>query len=303
MNHYLAKEISQIKNDRESGSAEIAQKTLDLLVSISSMTEKTGYDLLKILARSAYEISLARPAMPALRNMAGLVIEMAALEKENLNSKTMAGIRRRIVEQKKNETDKLFMAMAGLLPHSGNVFTLSYSSTLLSVFSMIDSDRPEIFVAESRPLMEGRKTCGILAGAGYKTKLVADFAVATTVKNCSAVLIGADEVFEDGSVSNKTGSYTAAIIAKEFDVPFYVITHSDKTDPEQAGFEAEPESGEDLWPGHGDMVINNTFEKVPSRYITCFVTEKGIATPGEMSEHLSPFQHRWSRLITLLDKC
>lgn len=299
MNHYLAKEISQIKNDRESGSAEIAYKSLDLLVSIASMTKKRGHDLLKILAESAYEISLARPAMPALCNMAGLVIEMAVLEKENLGIKTMADIKRRIVEQKKKETDRLFMSTIDLLPRAGNVFTLSYSSTLLNILSMIDSGRPEIFVAESRPLMEGRKTCALLAGVGYKVNLVTDFAVATTIKNCSAVLIGADAVFKDGSVSNKTGSYTAAIIAKEFDVPFYVITHLDKTDPEQAEFEAEPESGEDVWPNHGDIAINNTFEKVPSCYVTCFVTEKGVVAPKEISEYLSHFKRRWRKLAAL----
>ena len=112
------------------------------------------------------------------------------------------------------------------------------------------------------------------------------------------VIVGADRIANNGDVANKIGTYEKAVLAKENDIPFYVAA------PEMT-FDLTVESGglikieerstdEVLWmwgvdengdstriliPQKEAKAANPAFDVTPAKYISGFITEKGILSP------------------------
>ncbi|MDP8264852.1 MAG: S-methyl-5-thioribose-1-phosphate isomerase [Candidatus Aceula lacicola] len=83
------------------------------------------------------------------------------------------------------------------------------------------------FATETRPYFQGsRLTAWELKKAGVPVTLVADNAVATLMRDkiIDAVVVGSDRSCANGDFANKIGTLQIAVLAKEFDVPFYVLT-------------------------------------------------------------------------------
>lgn len=155
------------------------------------------------------------------------------------------------------------------------VLTLSRSGTVLAALR----DGPaHVIVAESRPKREGVGVAEELAGAGVQTTLCTDAAVAWVIErnDVDAVLVGADTILADGSVVNKVGTRTVAIVATEADVPVYVTAAVDKISSET---EADLTWGddEDLYDGDRNVAVTNPiFDVTPPRYIAGYATDRGL---------------------------
>ncbi|MDP8265703.1 MAG: S-methyl-5-thioribose-1-phosphate isomerase [Candidatus Aceula meridiana] len=83
------------------------------------------------------------------------------------------------------------------------------------------------FATETRPYFQGAKlTCWELKKAGVPVTLVADNAVGTLLRDkmIDAVVVGSDRSCANGDFANKIGTLQIAVMAKEFGVPFYVLT-------------------------------------------------------------------------------
>ena len=112
------------------------------------------------------------------------------------------------------------------------------------------------------------------------------------------VIVGADRVTANGDVANKIGTYEKAVVANENNIPFYVaaprMTFDLKT---ETGWEVEIEERDleevtKMWgkiqegelkniqiPADGTVARNPSFDITPARYISGFITEKGIIKP------------------------
>lgn len=83
------------------------------------------------------------------------------------------------------------------------------------------------FATETRPYFQGAKlTCWELQRAGAKVTLVADNAIGSLMADglIDCVIIGSDRSCANGDIANKIGSYQIAVLAKEFEIPLYVLT-------------------------------------------------------------------------------
>lgn len=83
------------------------------------------------------------------------------------------------------------------------------------------------FATETRPYFQGTKlTCWELQRTGAKVTLVADNAIGSLMADglIDRVVIGSDRSCANGDIANKIGSYQIAVLAKEFDIPLYVLT-------------------------------------------------------------------------------
>ncbi len=115
-------------------------------------------------------------------------------------------------------------------------------------------------------------------------------------------IVGADRVSADGSVANKIGTYEKAVLAKENKIPFYVALPTSTIDiniksgediPIEERDEEEVTHIRGLSKGELKEVRispresharNPAFDVTPAKYITGFITERGIKKPKDIKK-------------------
>ncbi len=147
----------------------------------------------------------------------------------------------------------------------------------------------KVYADETRPLLQGsRLTAWELSEAGVDVTLQCDNMVASTMAKglIDLVIVGADRVARNGDTANKIGTYGVALIAKHFNIPFYVacpLSTYDEHTASGAGIIIEERDAEEVRNFGGTQtapkdvnVLNPAFDVTPGELITGFITEKGI---------------------------
>lgn len=198
------------------------------------------------------------------------------------------------------KTNKTMAEYAASLIHDGEVIlTLCNDGVLCSVeygtaggafvTAKNQGKNIEVFVQETRPLFQGaRLTAWELQQEGIPYTVMTDSMVAYAFekKKISMVMLGADRITCNGDTANKIGTYTAALVAKHYNVPFYVVAPSSTLDlTMQTGEEIVIEernpkevteiNGKQIAPDNS-RVFNPAFDVTPGELITAIITEKGI---------------------------
>jgi S-methyl-5-thioribose-1-phosphate isomerase len=182
---------------------------------------------------------------------------------------------------------------------------VDYGSALAPLYIAKDQGK-EFFVYadETRPRNQGaRLTAWELQNEGIPHKIVPDNAGAYLMSRgmIDFVMVGADRIAANGDTANKIGTFEKAIVAKEFGIPFYVAVPFSTidfslTDGSQIQIEERTEdemlyySGPDSdgilhtirMASPGSEALNPAFDVTPARFITGFITEKGIIAPTEI---------------------
>ncbi|MEU0060107.1 S-methyl-5-thioribose-1-phosphate isomerase [Streptomyces sp. NPDC006334] len=160
-----------------------------------------------------------------------------------------------------------------------------------------------LWVDETRPLLQGaRLTAYEAARNGLTYTLLTDNAAGSlfAAGEVDAVLIGADRITADGSVTNKVGSYPLAVLARYHHVPFIVVapvTTVDPHTPDGASVEVEQRPGYEVTEitapqvqvtgagggipiaPLGTQAYNPAFDVTPPELVTAIVTEQGVVSP------------------------
>ncbi|PPD58330.1 S-methyl-5-thioribose-1-phosphate isomerase [Dehalogenimonas etheniformans] len=150
----------------------------------------------------------------------------------------------------------------------------------------------EVLATETRPLCQGaRLTAWELKREHVPFRLITDSMAGHFMKQARVdmVVVGADRIAKNGDTANKIGTYSIAVLAHENGVPFYIAAPSttfderiDKGDEivieERSPDEVTHLYGKRTAP-EGIEVFNPAFDVTPARYITGFITEKGISKP------------------------
>ncbi len=164
------------------------------------------------------------------------------------------------------------------------VLIQSHSGTIQALFGLQRQgySNIKIIITESRPVMEGRIQAAYLTKLGYEVTFITDSAAALFFPEIDLVVSGADRVCKKSFI-NKIGSYSLALLAKEFKVPFYLLSDSRKifSDDSCVEMEEKEKSTKEIWKNPPNRVIikNYYFESVPNKFVTKFITEEGIWTP------------------------
>ena len=149
------------------------------------------------------------------------------------------------------------------------------------------------YVDETRPLLQGaRLTAWELQNAGVDVTLICDDMAALAMQQgrIQAVLAGCDRMAANGDAANKIGTLGAAILAKHYGVPFYVLLPSSTVDLAcltGADIPIELRSGDEigtLWyekpmAPAGVRCWNPAFDVTDHTLITAVVTERGVLYP------------------------
>ena len=184
----------------------------------------------------------------------------------------------------------------GLLTHcnAGVLATAGYGTALAPIH--LGQERGydfKVFADETRPLLQGaRLTSWELARSGVDVTLICDNMANTVMKSgkIDAVLVGCDRMAANGDGANKIGTSAVAVLAKKYDIPFYMFVPTSTIDldtPTGADIEIEerdPSEIATMWyekkmAPEGVKMFNPAFDVTEAEYITAVITEKGIVYP------------------------
>lgn len=118
---------------------------------------------------------------------------------------------------------------ASLLSDKDVILTHCNISGLLPLVGEIcrrQNKQISFFVTETRPYLQGaRLTAWELKETGLDTTLISDNMCAQVMHEgkISKVIVGADNLAQNGDIANKVGTYQIAILANFFKIPFFVI--------------------------------------------------------------------------------
>lgn len=158
-----------------------------------------------------------------------------------------------------------------------------------------------VWVSETRPRNQGWLTEWELRQAGVPCTLIADNAAAYLMMKGEVdwLIVGADRVARNGDTANKIGTALKAIAAHSLGIPFYVAAPSSTVDPSCATGHTIPIEERDPRellnpPGtllqadahslSGRQLANPAFDVTPARFISGFITERGIHAPDALHE-------------------
>lgn len=182
----------------------------------------------------------------------------------------------------------------GLLTHcnAGQLATVRYGTATAPMYLGNEKGYQfRVYCDETRPLLQGaRLTSYELSQAGIDTTLICDNMAASLMKQgkVQAVFVGCDRVAANGDTANKIGTLGVAVLAKHFNIPFYVMAPSSTIDLEtETGSEIVIEQRaaaevRELWyekpmAAENVKIWNPAFDVTDHELITAIVTEYGIA--------------------------
>lgn len=151
-----------------------------------------------------------------------------------------------------------------------------------------DGKKFSVYVTETRPRFQGRKTATLLAREGIPVTVIVDSAARYFMNDVDKVIVGADAITANGALVNKIGTAAIASLAHESRTQFIVASETYKFSPETAigelvtieerdATEILPKSFLQKFPKVS--VRNPSFDVTPPEYIDLIVTERGVIPP------------------------
>jgi methylthioribose-1-phosphate isomerase len=187
-----------------------------------------------------------------------------------------------------------------LLTHcnAGGLATVRYGTALAPVYVGAEQGlKFHVFADETRPLLQGsRITAFELQQNGIPVTVICDNMAATVMSEgkVAAVIVGTDRVAANGDVANKIGTLGVAILARHYNIPFYVAAPTSSIDlslPTGKQIPIEQRDAREVTEGMGRttappaaQVYNPAFDVTPANLVTAIITEHGVAVaPYEAS--------------------
>ncbi|MDQ4081522.1 MAG: hypothetical protein M3123_01325 [Actinomycetota bacterium] len=266
MNARIEEQVRSIAASSGHGAGFLARQAVEALAG----AVEEGADPLE----AGRALARARPAMGAVAGAVGRVLA-AGRTPELLVAEAQA-----LIERKERAAHSIAVL---LRPHlEGTVMTHSASATVRE--ALLYARPARVVCTASEPHGEGRPFADDLGSEGLVTEVVADEDAAHAVKTVSVLVLGADSVFRDGSLVNKTGTNALAKAANDAGVPVIVACETFKLAPFAPRAAKEEE-----------------FDLTPPERIDGYVTEEGVFTPDEIASLVdrTPFLREGYELLSL----
>ena len=228
-------------------------------------------------------------------------VEICRTEEENCRQIGIHGLK--LIEAISIRKDK---NPVNILTHcnAGWLACIDYGTVTSPVYLAHEKGIPvHVWVDETRPLNQGaRLTAWELGQAGVPHTLITDNAGGHLMQHgmVDLVLVGSDRTSRRGDVANKIGTYLKALAAHDNKIPFYSVFPSSSLDPETddalAEIPVEEREPEEVTTVTGmaagkietvricpedTPAANYGFDVTPAKYITGFITERGICKVSE----------------------
>ncbi len=187
---------------------------------------------------------------------------------------------------------ELIRSNTRILTHcnAGALATVDFG-TALAPMRVANSQGKRLFVwvDETRPRLQGASlTAWELHNEGIEHAVIADNAAGHFMRKgeIDMVIVGADRIAVNGDFANKIGTYEKAVLAKENNIPFYVaapmstfdrtISSGDEIVIEERSPDEVRYARECLIANPDSPARNPAFDVTPAKYVTGYITEKGV---------------------------
>lgn len=188
---------------------------------------------MRLLERVARAFNASRPTFP-FEEVTGMVLGIArkVLRSPRFRQdfiSAMNGFLEQGIRQKRYQRAR---EAAALIKNGDTVLThcnVSGELPLVAEFCRKEKKKIRFLATETRPYFQGsRLTAWELKREGFDVTLIPDNAAAKVMADgdVDCVLVGSDRSAANGDFANKVGTYQIALLAKHFDIPFYVLVQS-----------------------------------------------------------------------------
>lgn len=177
--------------------------------------------------------------------------------------------------------------------NTGALATVDYGTALGVIRAAYDQGKAfHVLLDETRPRLQGsRLSAWELEELGQPYDIIPDTASGFYMQRgeVKLVVVGADRIAANGDFANKIGTYQIAVLAKENGIPFYCAAPTSTVDLSLASgaeIPIEERSQDEVRAPYGNALVpdhfkarNPAFDVTPHRYVSGFITEKGIVRP------------------------
>ena len=219
--------LRELRADNISGASEFIDRALEIIKSQLDLIDDPQRDIRDEIIYLSNQIIDTHPSVAPLINTIGYLIHdldkiSPIFIEERLNQFKIDGEKRR----KSLELNfRSFLKQGSKFPLK--MMLISYSSTIISLLLKNKEFNLEIYVLESRPLLEGQKAAEILS-SHFKTHLIVDAAIGNFIEEIDVVLVGVDSILKDGSIINKIGTFPLSLLAKTKKIDVFAVCDSFK---------------------------------------------------------------------------
>jgi translation initiation factor eIF-2B subunit delta len=280
----LSETVDELRSDRIHGGSWMARRAVEALLEVTAEPASSTEALLERLLAAGRELAAARPGMGAITHAVGRLVATAhtashlppdKLQRLVLDEATA------LIASRDRAAASIAVHLAPWL-HDGLVLTHSASATVRE--AVLHTPPARVFCTASAPFEEGRGLAEDLRTEGLEVELVEDDDVARALETASLVLVGADTVYEDGSIKNKIGTRPLAEAAQRIGIRTIVACELLKLAPVPAPtVEDEPD-------------LRDT---TPAELVDEIVTEEGPVAPQDVKSLIerTPFLRDGYRLL------
>jgi len=289
MDKHLKKAFNRIKALKVQGASNVRKTIIKALKRTAIKSKaKTIKEMKKEIKKAGLYLAKARPTEPEARNAIRIIFH-------SMKGKNIKELRKAIIkacnefELNREKALKLIAEIgAKKIKKNSIVLTHCHSHTVEEIIKKAAKQKKikKVIATETRPKMQGHITAENLSKAGINVMLINDSAVSTFMKEADIVLVGADAIQADGSIINKIGTKTIALIAFYFKKPLYCCTSSLKFDPMTLlgkTEKIEEREAKEIWKKKIKKVKirNPAFDVTEAKFVKGIISEEGILKPKE----------------------
>ncbi|HJW65703.1 MAG TPA: ribose 1,5-bisphosphate isomerase [Candidatus Bathyarchaeia archaeon] len=272
------------------GARKVAIAAVEALQVLAEETKaKSRQEFLDELSEARETLFASRPTEPFMRNAVRFImrkVEGSDKKKVSDLAKIVSSSSHEFLSNLEASRERIAEIGAKRIRDGMVVFTHCHSSTVTHLLRKANQDGKtfEVICTETRPVFQGRITAKEMLDLGVKTTFIVDSAAHSFMKKADIVIVGADAITSEGSIINKIGTATIALLANETRVPFYVASELLKFDPATLGGEyemIEERSEDEVWTDAPENLVvrNPAFEVTKRNFIHGLICEEGIIPP------------------------
>jgi translation initiation factor 2B subunit (eIF-2B alpha/beta/delta family) len=280
----VAATVDELRTNRTNGGSWMARRAIEALLEVAAEPVSSTEELQERLLAAARELAAARPAMGAITHAVGRLVAAT-----NTASHLPPDDLQQLVTEEANgliaSRERAAASIAvHLAPRLNDALVMTHSNSATVREAVVHTPPARVYCTVSGPFEEGRRLADDLRDEGIEVDIVDGEDLTRALGSTSFVLVGADTVYEDGSVKNKIGTRPLAERARAAGVRTVVACELLKLAP------IPPPAEED------EPELRDT---TPAELLDEIVTEEGAVVPEDVRSVIerTPFLRDGYRLL------